>query len=305
MTLLLATVLALAFVASFIQLSRSKMWGKAIRQEGPGSHLVKAGTPTMAGAALLLAASVSWLFLGDKDGSNLAVLLLTLAAAGLGLADDLEALANKRRIAAGTANKDESTGILARYRLLLQVLFALPFALYAVLQGHALFGSNALDTLGFTFIIVGTINALNFSDGLDGLAAGMAAIILLPFLSFSFAAALVGALLGFLWFNAHPAKTFMGGVGSEALGAAIAGTAILHGWGWWLPVIAVVPMAEVLSVIVQVSYFKATNGKRIFLMTPIHHHFEQLGWPETRVTTRFWLLTAVAVALAWVRKGSP
>ena len=152
-------------------------------------------------------------------------------------------------------------------------------------------------------MIVGTINALNFSDGLDGLAGGIAALILLPFVGVSFVGALVGALLGFLWFNAFPARVFMGGVGSEALGAAVAGTAILAGWVWWLPLIALVPLAEVVSVIIQVVYFRLSGGKRFFKMAPLHHHFEKLGMPETQVTTRFWLVTAVCVGLAWGLAG--
>ena len=198
---------------------------------------------------------------------------------------------------------DLTTGVLARYRLLVQVFAALPFAIYAVRNGQNLLGPGLIDTLGFVFIIVGTINALNFSDGLDGLAGGMAAIILLPFIGVSFVGALVGSLLGFLWFNAHPARVIMGGVGAEALGAAIAGTAILAGWGWWLPLIALVPMLEVVSVMIQVPYFRLTGGKRFFKMAPLHHHFERSGWPETQVTLRFWLITAVCVGLAWGLKG--
>lgn len=332
MIVLVAALLSLVLVGTFIQLAPRYGWGKEIRQDGPDHH-AKAGTPTMGGAAFLLAALLTWLFFGSPGVDSLAVALLTLAVALLGLYDDLTALRRKRPVAeakppeaaaspagnsaggvtgnvAGnvrvtrvTKVKDATTGVLARYRLLVQTAAALPFAIYAVRNGQELFGPALLDTLGFAFIIVGSINALNFSDGLDGLAGGMAAIILLPFIGVSFAGALIGALLGFLWFNAPPARVFMGGVGSEALGAAIAGTAILAGWGWWLPLIALLPLLEVLSVMIQVPYFKVTGGKRFFKMTPLHHHFEKSGWPEQQITVRFWLLSAVCVALAWGLKG--
>jgi phospho-N-acetylmuramoyl-pentapeptide-transferase len=327
---LVSALLSLVLVGAFIKLAPRYGWGKEIRPDGPESHLGKAGTPTMGGAAFLLAALLTWLLFGRPGVDSLAVALLTLAVALLGLYDDLSALRRKR--AASTPERetrlrdtpptptqataprssakvsvarvqDLTTGVLARYRLLVQTAVALPFALYAVRSGQELFGVPLLDVLGFAFIIVGTINALNFSDGLDGLAAGMAAIILLPFIGVSFVGALIGALLGFLWFNAPPARVFMGGVGSEALGAAIAGTAILAGWAWWLPLIALVPLLEVVSVMIQVPYFRATGGKRFFKMAPLHHHFEKSGWPEPQVTLRFWLVSAVCVALAWGLKG--
>lgn len=330
MIVLISALLSLVLVGIFIKLAPRYGWGKEIRPDGPPSHLGKAGTPTMGGAAFLLAALLTWLLFGRPGVDSLAVALLTLAIALLGLYDDLSALRRKRAAAeppapdtsptqtqAGPAAatrsprakisvakvKDATTGVLARYRLLVQTAVALPFALYAVRGGQELFGPALLDVLGFAFIIVGTINALNFSDGLDGLAGGLAAIILLPFIGVSFAGALIGALLGFLWFNAPPARVFMGGVGSEALGAAIAGTAILAGWAWWLPLIALVPLLEVLSVMIQVPYFRLSGGKRFFKMAPLHHHFEKSGWPEQQVTLRFWLVSAVCVALAWGLKG--
>jgi len=327
MIVLVSALLSLVLVGVFIQLAPRYGWGKDIREDGPDHH-AKAGTPTMGGAAFLLAALLTWLFFGSPGVDSLAVALLTLAAALLGLLDDLTALRRKRsgearppeaavqtttapsrkaspnvRVTRVTKARDVTTGVLARYRLLVQAAVALPFAIYAVRNGQELFGPALIDTLGFALIIVGSINALNFSDGLDGLAGGMAALILLPFIGVSFAGALIGALLGFLWFNAPPARVFMGGVGSEALGAAVAGTAILAGWGWWLPLIALVPVLEVVSVMIQVPYFRLTGGKRFFKMTPLHHHFEKSGWPEQQVTLRFWLVTAVCVALAWGLKG--
>ena len=301
MTLVITALVSLLFVGVFIQLASRFGWGKSVRKDGPQSHLVKEGTPTMGGAAFLLAALITWFLLGERTADAVAIVLLTLAAGLLGWYDDVLSLRRKRQTALG---EDASTGLLARYRLLGQAVFALLFAVYAVWSGQFLFGNSVLDVLGFGFIVMGSINALNFSDGLDGLAAGMTVIMLLPFLSVPFATPLVGALLGFLWYNCRPARVFMGGVGSESLGAALAAIVILSGWVWYLPLIALVPVLEVLSVMLQVSYFRVTGGKRILLMSPLHHHFEELGWSETQVTTRFWLVTAACVAGAVALRGA-
>lgn len=301
MTLVITALVSLLFVGVFIQLASRFGWGKSVRKDGPQSHLVKEGTPTMGGAAFLLAALITWFLLGERTADAVAIVLLTLAAGLLGWYDDVLSLRRKRQVALG---EDASTGLLARYRLLGQAVFALLFAVYAVWSGQFLFGNSVLDVLGFGFIVMGSINALNFSDGLDGLAAGMTVIMLLPFLSVPFATPLVGALLGFLWYNCRPARVFMGGVGSESLGAALAAIVILSGWVWYLPLIALVPVLEVLSVMLQVSYFRVTGGKRILLMSPLHHHFEELGWSETQVTTRFWLVTAACVAGAVALRGA-
>lgn len=300
MTLILSALVSLLLVGTFVQIAGRLQLGKSVRQDGPSSHLVKEGTPTMGGVAFLTAAIVLWLVTGVKTPDSVSLVLLTLAAGLLGFYDDLLALRRKRQAAAG---EDASTGLLARYRLAGQGLVAVLFSVYAVRAGHVLFGPDLLDVLGFAFIIMGSINAVNFSDGLDGLAAGMVAIMLLPFLALPFVPALVGALLGFLWYNSKPARVFMGGVGSEALGAALAGTAILAGWVWYLPLLALVPVLEVLSVVIQVSYFRATGGKRLFKMSPLHHHFELSGWSEVQVVMRFWLVTAACVALAWSLRG--
>ncbi len=300
MTLVLAALLSLLLVGGFVQLARRYGWGKSVRKSSPKSHLAKEGTPTMGGVAFLLAALLVWLALGGKSAESWALVLLTLGAGLVGLYDDALSLRRKRNVA---VDEDASTGLLARYRLLAQGVIALAFSIYAVRLGHGLLGVSWLDVLIYTFVIVGAINALNFSDGLDGLAAGMSVIMFLPFLALPFIPALAGALLGFLWYNAKPARVFMGGVGAEALGAALAGAAILGGWVWYLPLLALVPVLEVVSVMIQVSYFRATGGKRFFKRSPLHDHFELSGWPETQVVTRFWLVTAFAVGLAWSLQG--
>ena len=307
---LIAALASWLATGAFLAMARTRGWGKAVRVDGPSDHRAKEGTPTMGGAGFLATALVlaaTTLTLGgygevrlpgaaraapfDAVGAGAWALLALVAASGaLGLWDDLASLGRKRRLASG---EDTSTGLLARWRLLGQGAAALAFAAWAVANGRELFGSPWLDVPGLAFVVVGTVNALNMTDGLDGLAGGSAAVMLLAFWGDPFAAALLGSLLGFLWFNAHPARLFMGGVGSEALGASIAGLAILHGDVWRLPILAFVPMAEVLSVMAQVSWFRATGGRRLLKMSPLHHHFELSGWPETRVTMRFWIVTAL------------
>ena len=295
-------------------LARTRGWGKAVRRDGPSGHLAKEGTPTLGGvgfvvialvlgAAALLAGGTAVAPPGADapatPADRWAVLALVAASAALGLWDDRTSLRRARRAAEGD---EGTTGVLARWRILAQGVAGLAFGAWAVSQGHAMLGPAWLDVLAFAFVVVGSVNALNFTDGLDGLAAGTAAVMLLAFWGDPFAAALMGGLLGFLWFNAHPARLFMGGVGAEALGAAIAGLAIVHGDVWRLPILALVPVAEVLSVIVQVSVFRLANGRRLLRMSPLHHHFELIGWPETRVVARFWLMTAATTVLAiWSR----
>ena len=230
MIIVYSALLSLFLVGAFIQFAKRFGWGKSIRQAGPKSHLAKEGTPTMGGLGFLIAAMTCYLVWGQKSESGFILLLLILAAALVGFYDDILSLRKKSKIAQG---EDASTGLLARYRLLGQGIFALAFSIYAANNGHSMFGIYYLDIIGFVIVVMGMINALNFTDGLDGLAAGVSIIILLVFVNQSFPRAIIGALLGFLWYNSKPARVFMGGVGSEALGAAIAGIAILSDKVWY------------------------------------------------------------------------
>jgi phospho-N-acetylmuramoyl-pentapeptide-transferase len=294
----LAALASLLATGAFVQIAHRRGWGKVVRDDGPESHRPKHGTPTMGGVAFLVVALSVALLAGPRDADLWALAGLVLASGLLGLSDDATALARKRAARLGDAGDvSAATGLFARWRLLGQAVIALGFAAYAVHAGHGPFGVAVLDVLLFMVAIVGSVNAYNFTDGLDGLAVGVALPALLLFLGSPLAAALLGALLGFLWYNAHPARVFMGGVGAEALGAAIAGLAIIAGAVGWLPLIALVPVLEVVSVIVQVVYFRATGGRRLLKMAPLHHHFELTGWPETRVVVRFWIVTAAVVAL--------
>lgn len=296
--LVISALISLLGTGVFVKISKSFNLGKEIRAEGPETHLKKQGTPTMGGIVFILVALwVPLAFLPDIQ-AWLPLGVLIGAAALLGFLDDFAALNRKKQQAS-----DTTTGTLARYHIVGQLLIGALFGTMAVNTfGTEIFGNVWVDIPFIALVITGSMNAFNFTDGLDGLAAGVSAIILLFFLPSPFAFALLGGLLGFLWYNAHPARVIMGGVGSETLGAAIAGLAIIHNAVWYLPLVAVVPVLEVVSVMMQVPYFKLTGGKRLFKMTPIHHHFELSGWPEINVTIRFWLITAVAVAAAaWIR----
>ena len=286
--------------------------GKVIRVEEPGQHRVKMGTPTMGGilfiipvlllTGLLNAAS----FIGfDALGSSVLVPLIVLVTYGaLGALDDWEGIRGKRR----------GEGMTARAKFLGQVILAL---------GTAYVLKNFLDVpemilpgilgeieLGWwyipvaAFIIVSESNAVNFTDGLDGLAGLISATAFAAFGGIAllqgqiflarFCFTVVGALFGFLWFNVHPAELFMGDTGSLALGSTLAVVALMTGQWPLLLVIAIIPLSEALSVVIQITYFKLTKGKRFFKMTPIHLHFELLGWSETQVVQRFWLIALLA-----------
>lgn len=303
MTLLLATALGLLATGTFVQLARARGWGKVIRDAGPESHLSKAGTPTMGGAAFLLAAAAAVLVSGPRDETTFALLALTAASALLGLYDDVLSLRRKRRRLAGEDEVDAATGLLARYRIVGHLVIGAGFAVWAVNAGHRTFEPAWLDVALYTVAVAGSINGFNFTDGVDGLAAGVTAVVLLFFVGSPFAAALLGALLAFLWYNSHPARVFMGGAGSEALGAAVAGLAITSGTVLVLPLVALIPVLEVVSVILQVAYFRATGGKRLFRMAPIHHHFELAGLSEQQVAMRFWIVSALCVAAGLVLTG--
>jgi phospho-N-acetylmuramoyl-pentapeptide-transferase len=282
--------------------------GKLIRVEGPKSHFAKMGTPTMGGVMFILPVAMLTILLnaGTLLGLNvlgrsvILPLAVLLSYGVLGAVDDWEGIRGPRR----------GLGMRARTKFIIQVIYAIgvAYGLKYILDVPELFwfaGQGALD-LGIwylpiaVFIIVGMSNAINFTDGLDGLAglisatafAAYGGIALLQgqlFLArFSFT--IVGALFGFLWFNVHPANLYMGDTGSLPLGATLGVVALMTGQWLLLPLIAIIPVSEAMSVVLQVGYFKLTGGKRLFKMAPFHHHFELLGWSETQVVQRFWLV---------------
>ena len=296
--------------------------GKLIRLDEPGHHQVKMGTPTMGGVMIILPVAmitfllnaVSIIGLKPTGRSVMVPLIVMFGYALLGMIDDWEGIRGKRR----------GDGMRARTKFAAQVILALGTAVVLKYMLHVpeiiIPGVNIPISLGYwyipiaAFIIVSESNAVNFTDGLDGLAGlivatafaaygGIAMLQGQVFLA-QFSFILVGALFGFLWFNVHPAALFMGDTGSLSLGATLAVVALMTGQWPLLLIIGIIPLSEALSVVIQVGYFKLTKGKRLFRMAPIHLHFELLGWSETQVVQRFWLIGLLAamfgVALAFV-----
>jgi phospho-N-acetylmuramoyl-pentapeptide-transferase len=303
---LIAFVLSLVAGPRTIDYLRRLKLGQQIRGDGPKSHLGKAGTPTMGGILMVGAIVVAVIVFPPLTDSTIVMLFATLGFGVVGFFDDFIKIVAKR-----------SLGLRAREKLVAQFGIAVLVAVYAFLRvGTDLvvpFWRQTLELPGYlyipltTLVIVGAANAVNLTDGIDGLAAGSTAIsaIALGFVFFFlgymdltlFCGAVAGACLGFTWFNAPPAQVFMGDTGSLALGAALGTSAVLSKTSLLLPIVGGLFVVVTLSVILQVFYFKLTKGKRLFKMAPLHHHFELLGVPESRITIRFWLVALVFAVL--------
>lgn len=310
----LAFIIALALGPVLIPILRRLKFGQSIREDGPQRHLAKAGTPTMGGLLILAALTVPSLMFAGKDPRVWLALFVTLGHGLIGFLDDFIKVVLKRNL-----------GLKARQKLLGQIIMAVALAFTATTyfgRGTDLWiplaGINldfgALYYVLIFLVLIGTTNAVNLTDGLDGLAAGTTIVAACAYaviaLSFGqqplavFCVSLAGAVLGFLRYNAHPAKVFMGDTGSLALGGALATVAVLTKTELLLVIVGGVFVIETLSVIIQVLSFKST-GRRVFKMSPIHHHFELSGWSETKVVTVFWLagIFFAAVALAVLAAG--
>jgi phospho-N-acetylmuramoyl-pentapeptide-transferase len=314
---LIAMVSAVVIGPKFIETLRLKNLGQQIRAEGPASHVVKQGTPTMGGLLIVGSATIPFLALSQYTAEALTVLFVTLGCAAIGFTDDYLKLRQQR-----------SLGLPGRWKMV--GLVAVTIGAAILLQQSETFATSVnVPVVGwdvdlgvfyyaFLFVVIaGTVNGANLTDGIDGLAAGTATIMLLTFLAIAgiswlrsgdpgerseipldlatLAAALIGGTIGFLWYNAHPAEVFMGDTGSMALGGAIAGFAIVTGTELLLLLIAGIFVIEVLSLIIQVVSFKRT-GRRVFLIAPIHHHFEMKAWSETKIMVRFWIVCAILCA---------
>lgn len=287
---------------------RKLKMGQTERVEGVQSHLKKAGTPTMGGIIFLIAAVVTALFYVKDYPEVIPVLFLTLGFGIIGFLDDYLKVVLRR-----------SDGLLPWQKFLLQIVVTGIFAYYLIyytdisLSMRIPFWPDHYLNMGWLAVpvlflaVIGTVNGVNFTDGLDGLAASVTLIVSVFFTVVSIGiqgkvepmtGAVVGGLMGFLLFNVYPAKIFMGDTGSLALGGFVAGTAYVLEMPLFILLVGLIYLVEVLSVIIQVSYFKATHGKRIFKMAPIHHHFELCGWSETRVVAVFSVITAVMCLIA-------
>ena len=293
----------------FIELLRAREFGQQIREEGPEEHRTKAGTPTMGGLVVFIAIAVPYLVLGPRDTASLAVFGVALGSATLGFADDYIKVTKRR-----------SLGLPARWKLLAQIGLALVLwwlatdrvGLEPQLQVRVfnadLYIGPVLYVLVVFLVIAGSSNAVNLTDGLDGLAAGSCAIVLLAYLAITItsgqeglallSACLVGASVGFLWFNSFPAAIFMGDTGSLGLGGAIGALAVMTQTELLLIILGGVFVIEALSVAVQVLSFKMFR-RRVLLMAPVHHHFEMLAWSETKIMLRFWIIAAVCAGIGY------
>jgi phospho-N-acetylmuramoyl-pentapeptide-transferase len=322
-----ALFLSIVFTPMLIRFQRQREIGQQIREDGPASHVVKAGTPTMGGVLIVVAANFGYL-IGHVGGyhtftrSGILVMTLVVACGLLGFADDLVGVRNSRNL-----------GLNKRMKFLFQVLIAVGFAVAAWKW------AGATTTLSFTrynlpgwhmspvlwvifaaFVVVATSNAVNLTDGLDGLAAGsstfcFAVLAIIGYWEFRkviyivpghssttaldlalVSVSLVGACLGFLWWNAAPARIIMGDTGALSIGGGLAGLCLLLNLDLLLVVIGGLFVIETMSVIIQVISFRVFH-RRVFRIAPIHHHFEMLGWPETTVLIRFWILAGLFAAL--------
>jgi phospho-N-acetylmuramoyl-pentapeptide-transferase len=292
----------------FIDYLRMKEFGQQIREEGPAGHHGKAGTPTMGGLIMALAVAIPFLILGSYHAAALAVFGTAIASGALGFVDDWTKISHKR-----------SLGISGRRKLLAQLVISLGLWYVAVHVVHLrpelnfrmfdahLYLGPFYPVLIF-LVLAGATNGVNLTDGLDGLAAGCSAIVLLAFTAMTLStnqqdlalicACLVGACVGFLWFNSFPAAIFMGDTGSLMLGGAIAAVAVMTQTEVLLLIIGGIFVIEALSVLIQVFSFQRFR-KRVFLMAPVHHHFELMAWSETKIILRFWIVAAICSSIGF------
>lgn len=320
-SLAVAAVIAAVIMPLWIRVMRIEHFGQQVRADGPEQHLIKQGTPTMGGVVILVALAITCLVMGRLTAELALVLVATLATGVLGLIDDLTSVTHGRSL--GLTPHAKMIGL-----TLICVLFCLLSINWCGVEPVVRFPGGLSVDLGvltttvdiagepfhipwlymiFTWLlIVGLSNAVNLTDGLDGLAGGTSMIAMLVMAAVCFicndsnltifCAACAGACLGFLWFNCYPASIFMGDTGSLALGAALACVAVMTNTEIVSLIVGGLFIIETLSVMIQVVSFKLT-GKRVFLMAPIHHHFEKKGWAETKVVIRFWIIAAAFGAL--------
>jgi phospho-N-acetylmuramoyl-pentapeptide-transferase len=302
----LASMLITLFLGpKFIKFVKANEFGQQVREEGPEAHLkTKSGIPTLGGLLIIIGALTPFFILWEWSVKSLIVIITTLGCGAIGFADDYAKIRMKR-----------SLGLRARGKLLLQLLLAIFVGLIATHYGELTesiripMSDQVVDVGLFYYLIIflwlaGFSNAVNLTDGLDGLAAGSVVVTMLTYMTIAFltdqtdlgiiAACIGGACVGFLWFNSFPAEIFMGDTGSLALGGAIAALAFLTQTELLLIIIGAIFVAEAASVIIQVLTFKATHKRvRVFRMTPIHHHFELMAWSETKIIMRFWIVGAI------------
>lgn len=323
LAIFITAAIVLILTPLWIKLLKKARIGQQVRADGPQSHLVKQGTPTMGGIIMVVAVLLAVLIIGKSSAATYALMAATIFTAAVGLFDD-----------ASKVIKERSLGLTPKAKLFAQFVIATAFCLFAVnfldieptvnIPFITTFDLGILTTVlpfgehGFSIpwlyllfvdiLLMGMCNAVNLTDGLDGLAAGTVMIVMLIMAAIAFrsdlieasifAAAIAGSCIGFLWFNSHPADIFMGDTGSLTLGMALGCLAVYTKTEFVVILIGGLFVAEALSVMIQVFYYKKTR-KRIFLMAPLHHHFEKKGWSETKVVVRFWIISGALAAFGF------
>lgn len=309
-SLFLSFIVTVALAPVLIPFLQRLKVGQTVRDDGPKTHLKKNGTPTMGGIIILLGFLGGSVIFCTRYANTIPIILMTLGFGIIGFIDDYIKVVLKR-----------SLGLRAWQKILLQIVITTVFAYYMTnISGVNLLirvpfsGGFMLDLGWFSYVILylavlGTVNGANLTDGVDGLACSVTVIIAIFFAIIAVienmgleptSLSIIGALLGFLVFNCHPAKVFMGDTGSLALGGYVIATAYMLNMPIYVIIVAIIYVIESLSVILQVGYFKLTGGKRIFKMAPIHHHFELSGWSETKVVTIFVIITVFACVIAYL-----
>jgi len=306
-----ATMLMLFLGPRFISWLRTNEVGQFVRPQGliPDAHAEKQGTPTMGGLLILFATAVPFVILSSRSTEAMLVLFVTLASGLIGFLDDFTKIVRKRSL--GLSGKLRILGLVVVSAVLVYVATEV-VGLDTTLSIQPVHRDIDLTLAGYfllvMLVVVGSANAVNLTDGLDGLAAGTTAIALLSFTGIAFVdgrtdlamfgATLMGACVGFLWFNSFPAQVFMGDTGSYALGGALAAMAVMTKTEVLLGIIGAIFVAEALSVMIQVVVFKRYR-RRVFLMAPLHHHFEMAGWSETKIIVRLWLIALLFSAVGF------
>ena len=305
---LISFLISVVLCPILIPFLRKLKFGQTVRDEGPASHLKKNGTPTMGGLVILFSVLITSLIYVGRYPDIIPVLFMTLGFGIIGFLDDYIKVVKKR-----------SLGLTPLQKIVLQFIVTAVFTYYyfdvakldtqtriPFVEGYAFSMPTWLFVIFIFIVVLGTVNGVNFTDGLDGLASGVTVIVATFFAIAALGinankspiiTSVIGALLGFLMFNTYPARVFMGDTGSLALGGFVASTALMLRIPLFIVIVGLVYLIEVLSVILQVGYFKITHGKRIFKMAPIHHHFELCGFSETQVVAAFSIVTALLCLL--------
>ena len=309
-SLFLSFILTTAIAPIFIPFLLKLKVGQTVRDDGPESHLKKNGTPTMGGIIILIGFIGGSVIFCSRYSNTIPIMLMTIGFGLIGFIDDFIKVVLKR-----------SMGLRAWQKLLLQIIVTAIFAVYLTkVSGVNLLlrvpftNGYMLDLSWFSYVILfiavlGTVNGANLTDGVDGLASSVTIVIAIYFAIIAVlenmgleptSLALIGSLLGFLVFNCYPAKVFMGDTGSLALGGYVIATSYMLNMPLYVIIVAVIYLVENISVMLQVSYFKITKGKRLFKMAPIHHHFEKSGWSETKVVTVFTIVSIFAAVIGYL-----